>query len=98
MNISIDIGTHRVLHFKQMGNEIQTKLNELKQKGWTLASIAREIGQSSRAVESWNQGVRSPANLQSVLASLDRLNKIKRVPKRRLYHKGSRVKDKKDTY
>jgi hypothetical protein len=47
-----------------MGNEIQNKLNELKLKGWTLASIAREIGQSSRAVESWNQGVRNPANLQ----------------------------------
>ena len=73
-----------------MNNEIQTKLNELKLKGWTLASIAREIGQSSRAVESWNQGVRSPANLQSVLLSLNKLTEYKRIPKKKVYQKGSR--------
>ena len=67
-----------------MSSEIQTKLNELKQKGWTLASIAREIKQSSRAVESWNQGVRSPANLQSVLDSLQHLNAMKRIPKKKV--------------
>jgi len=73
-----------------MSSEIQTKLNELKQKGWTLASIAREIKQSSRAVESWNQGVRSPANLKSVLLSLNRLDNIKRVPKKKVYQSASR--------
>jgi transcriptional regulator with XRE-family HTH domain len=72
-----------------MGNEIQNKLNELKLKGWTLASIAREIGQSSRAVESWNQGVRNPANLQPVLMSLNKLVEYKRIPKKKLYQKGN---------
>jgi transcriptional regulator with XRE-family HTH domain len=75
-----------------MSSEIQTKLDELKLKGWTLASIAREIGQSSRAVESWNQGVRNPANLQPVLMSLDKLIEYKRIPKRKLYQKGGRKK------
>jgi transcriptional regulator with XRE-family HTH domain len=76
---------------QQMNNdEVQAKLNELRQKGWTLASIAREIGQAIRTVESWNQGKRSPANLQSVLASLDRLDRIKRIPKKKIYTKSSR--------
>ena len=66
-------------------NEVQAKLTELQQKGWTLASIAREIGQAIRTVESWNQGKRSPANLQSVLASLDGLLKRKRIPKKKHY-------------
>jgi transcriptional regulator with XRE-family HTH domain len=73
-----------------MGNEIQNKLNELKLKGWTLASIAREIHVSTRAVESWNQGKRSPANLQPVIYSLNKLNEYKRIPKKKVYQKGSR--------
>jgi len=70
-------------------DEVQTKLAELQQKGWTLANIGRMIGQAKRTVESWNQGKRSPANLQSVLASLDKLDKIKRIPKKRIYLKNS---------
>lgn len=70
-------------------SEIQDKLNELKVKGWTLASIARAIGQSSRAVESWNQGMRNPANLKPVLNALDKLGELKRIPKKKIYKKGS---------
>ena len=77
-----------------MSNEIQTKLDELKQKGWTLASISREIGQAKGTVEAWNQGKRNPANLKSVLASLDKLSKAKFVPKKKFYPKGSRQTDK----
>jgi transcriptional regulator with XRE-family HTH domain len=71
-------------------NEIQTKLAELRDKGWTLASIARSIGQSHCTVEAWNQGKRSPANLQSVIASLDKLGKTKRIPKKKLYQTKSK--------
>jgi hypothetical protein len=78
-----------------MGNEIQNKLAELRLKGWTLASIAREIGQAIVTVEAWNQDKRHPANLKSVLESLDRINKIKQIPKKKIYVKGSRKKDKK---
>ena len=75
-----------------MSNDIQNKLNELKLKGWTLASIARELGQSHRTVESWNQGLRNPANLKPVLDSLDNLSKRKRIPKGKLYKRGCRIK------
>jgi DNA-binding transcriptional regulator YiaG len=67
-----------------MGKEIQAKLIELTQKGWTLASIARALHLSHRTVESWNQGIRSPANLHSVLISLDALSKRK-PPKMKIY-------------
>ena len=72
--------------------EVQAKLAELIQKGWTLANIAREIGQAKGTVESWNQGTRSPANLQSVLTSLDILTKKKRIPPKKIYQPGSRKK------
>jgi len=86
----IDNNTRCMVEYRQMNNdEVKTKLAELQQKGWTLASIAREIGQAIRTVESWNQGKRSPANLKSVLASLDGLLKRKRIPKKKQYLKFS---------
>lgn len=75
-----------------MNSEIQLKLAELKAKGWSLASIARELGIAKRTVESWNQGIRNPANLKPVLDSLNRLNKRVLVPKKKLYPMGSRNK------
>jgi transcriptional regulator with XRE-family HTH domain len=68
-----------------MNETVQAKLAELKEKGWTLASIAREIELSSVTVESWNTGIRSPANPKSVLESLDQLLKRKRIPKKKIY-------------
>ncbi len=95
--ILIDNNTHCMVEYQQVNNDkVQAKLLELQQKGWTLANIAREIGQATRTVESWNQGKRSPANLQSVLASLDGLLKRKRIPKKKQYDKagqGWEVKD-----
>lgn len=90
--IPIDNNTHCMVEYQQVNNDkVQAKLSELQQKGWTLANIARGIGQATRTVESWNQGKRSPANLQSVLASLDKLDKIKRIPKKKVYAKGALI-------
>lgn len=88
--ILIDNSTHCMVEYQQVNNdEVQAKLAELQQKGWTLANIAREIGQAIRTVESWSQGKRSPANLQSVLISLDILAKRKRIPPKKIYAKDS---------
>lgn len=73
-----------------MNSEVQARLADLQQRGWTLASIARALGQATVTVESWNAGTRSPANLQSVLASLDNLTRRKRIPPKKVYVKGSR--------
>jgi hypothetical protein len=70
-----------------VNNNVRAKLAELLQKGWTLANIARALGQAIVTVESWNAGTRSPANLQSVLAQLDKLVKSKRIPKKKIYSK-----------
>ncbi|MCJ7655768.1 MAG: helix-turn-helix domain-containing protein [Dehalococcoidia bacterium] len=73
-----------------MNENVQAKLAELQEKGWTLASIARALELSPVTVESWNAGIRSPANLKSVLESLDRLTKMKRIPPKKIYAKDSR--------
>jgi lambda repressor-like predicted transcriptional regulator len=73
-----------------MDDNVQAKLAELQEKGWTLANIARALELSAVTVESWNAGIRSPANLKSVLESLDRLIKVKRIPPKKIYTKGSR--------
>jgi transcriptional regulator with XRE-family HTH domain len=70
--------------------DVQAKLAELREKGWTLANIARALELSPVTVESWNSGIRSPANTKSVLESLDRLAKIKRIPPKKIYRKDSR--------
>ncbi|MBN2461972.1 MAG: hypothetical protein JXB43_00035 [Dehalococcoidia bacterium] len=71
--------------YEVMNETVQAKLAELKEKGWTLASIARELELSPVTVESWNTGIRSPANPKSVLESLDNLLKRKRIPKKKIY-------------
>lgn len=89
--IPIDNNTHCMVEYQEVSNdEVQAKLAELQEKGWTLANIAREIGQAIRTVESWNQGKRSPANLQSVIISLNNLAKRKRIPPKKIYAKGHR--------
>lgn len=74
-----------------MNENVQAKLTELQEKGWTLASIARALELSPVTVESWNTGTRSPANPKSVLDSLDRLVKAKRVPKKKIYVKANEM-------
>lgn len=89
--ISIDNGIHRMLSYSPMNEELKaefrTKLAALHDKGWTFASIASAIGQSTVTIEAWNRGIRSPANLRSVLAALDALIALKRIPKKKIYSK-----------
>ena len=66
-------------------NDVQQRLAALQEKGWTLASIADEIGVTKNAVEKWKAGQRNPANPKPTLQQLDRLLLIKRIPKKRRY-------------
>lgn len=68
-------------------NEVQTKIAELQQKGWTLAALADELGVTVNAVEKWKAGDRQPANFRAVLVMLDEIAKRKRIPKKRRYAK-----------
>jgi len=66
-------------------NEIQTKLAELQEKGWTLAAIADELEVTVNAVEKWKAGDRQPQNAKAVLMLLDQLMNKKRIPKQKRY-------------
>ena len=77
----------------QMNKDVQAKIAILENKGWTLASIARELGLKPGTVESWKAGTRSPTNLKLVLEKLDELIKRNRIPPKKIYAKGSRVKN-----
>ena len=66
-------------------NEVQNKIAELKEKGWTLAALADELGVTVNAVEKWKAGDRQPANSKAILAMLGEIAKRKRIPKKRRY-------------
>ena len=68
-------------------NDIQSRLAELQEKGWTLAALADELGVTINAVEKWKAGDRYPSNAKAVLMLLDQLITRKRVPKQRRYNK-----------
>ena len=64
-------------------NDVQSKLLELKDKGWTMAAIADELDVSHMTVFRWDKGMRKAENYRSVLHMLDTLMKRKRIPKQR---------------
>ena len=64
-------------------NEIQDRLLALKDKGWTMAAIADELGVSNMTVYTWRNGTRNAENARSVLFKLDSLLARKRIPKRK---------------
>jgi len=66
-------------------SEIQDKIVELQEKGWTLAALADEIGVTTNAVEKWKAGDRKPSNLKAILLLLNQISKRKRIPKKKRY-------------
>lgn len=79
-----------------MNNEIQSRIAQLVERGWTLAAIADELGVTSDTVELWKAGRRTPTNAKAVLAMLGKVSEKKRIPKQRRYAKGSRRKEERD--
>jgi transcriptional regulator len=70
-----------------MNSEIQLRITQLVEKGWTLAAIADELGVTSDTVELWRAGKRNPTNAKAVLLMLDKILKKKRIPKQKRYAK-----------
>jgi len=73
-------------------NDVQTRIAQLQEKGWTLTALADELSVTPNAVEKWKSGGRYPSNTKAVLAFLDQLVKRKRIPKKRRYAPNSRLK------
>jgi len=59
-------------------NDVQIKLLELKDKGWTMRAIADELAVSHMTVYRWQKGMRNAENARSVVHMLDTLIKRKR--------------------
>src|SRR6266850_248094 len=68
-------------------NDIQEKLVQLQEKGWTLAALADELDVTVNAVEKWKAGDRYPSKAKLVLNALDGLARRRRIPKQRRYAK-----------
>lgn len=73
-----------------MNNEIQTKIAQLVERGWTLAAIADELGVTPDTVELWKAGKRNPTNVKGIMLMLDKVLEKKRIPKKKRYAPGSR--------
>jgi hypothetical protein len=73
-------------------NEIQIKIAQLEEKGWTLVAIADsgELEVHRNTVGMWKAGKRYPSLDKPVLDALNRLLKRNRIPKKKRYQKGSR--------
>jgi transcriptional regulator with XRE-family HTH domain len=68
-------------------NDVQEKLAQLQEKGWTLAALADELDVTVNAVEKWKAGDRYPSQAKLVLNALDGLARRRRIPKQRRYAK-----------
>ena len=64
-------------------NSIQQKLVDLQGLGWTLASIADELGVHWFTAKRWRDGKQYPNTPKLVLTALDTLLLRKRIPKRK---------------
>lgn len=71
-------------------NDVQGKIAELQEKGWTLVALADELAVTVNAVEKWKAGDRQPSNAKAIILLFDQLLKRKRIPKKRRYTKDSR--------
>jgi len=68
-------------------NDIQARIAQLEEKGWTLAALADELEITPNAVEKWKAGDRHPSNTKAILLLLDQLAKRRHIPKKRRYAK-----------
>ncbi len=72
-------------------NDIQLRIVQLQEKGWTLAAIARGLNVTVNAVEKWKAGNRYPANSKAILMLLESLSNKKRIPKKKRYTSSSPI-------
>ena len=67
-----------------MDKDIQEILEDLKERGWTSAAVADELGTAHDTVVKWKSGVSYPALVSLVLPALEAL-RDKAPPKLRRY-------------
>jgi transcriptional regulator with XRE-family HTH domain len=68
-------------------NDVQSRIAELEEKGWSLPRIAEELKVAHVTVEKWKAGDRYPTLDKLVIDALDKLIERRRIPKKRRYQK-----------
>ena len=74
-------------------NDVQKRIAVLAERGWTDAAIGDELGYGRVTVFRWRAGEQYPDHSKSVVMALAALLARKRIPKKRRYAKGSRLKE-----
>ncbi len=68
-------------------NDIQEVLAQLRDKGWTWAAIARELGVHRETVSRWWAGTFYPDHPRVFVVVLEGLLRRRRIPKQKVYKK-----------
>ena len=79
-----------VIRYSYEMNDMQRKIADIQEKGWTLAALADELEISLSALEKWMAGATYPRNSKAVMLLLERIEHRNRIPKQRRYKPGSR--------
>ncbi len=79
-----------VIRYSHEMNDMQRKIADIQEKGWTLAALADELEISLSALEKWKAGATYPRNSKAVMLLLERIEHRNRIPKQRRYKPGSR--------
>ena len=66
-------------------DQVQGKLAQLLDRGWTKSAIARELGVGYVSVYRWGLGSQRPANIQGTVMQLNALLRRKEIPKQKVY-------------
>ena len=61
-------------------NDVQEKLEQLIEKGWSQAALSDELGVDGGTVNRWYRGRTYPPLPKPVLLALDQLLERKRIP------------------
>ena len=77
-------GNERVITIETM-NETQELIEQLMERGWTMAAISDAISTHRDTVVAWRTGRNEPANVVMVVGALRGLLRRSRVPKKRRY-------------
>ena len=74
-------------------NEVQKKIEALRQKGWSVAAIADGLGTTVDAVRKWKAGRRQPSNAKGIFELLDGLLQDGNPPPKRRRHSKQQPND-----
>ncbi len=77
------VDKHSCTLYSMTMNDIQELLVQLREKKWTDAAIADELGVHLVTVQTWRSGKFYPSNAKPVALALRELLRRKRIPKQK---------------